>query len=100
LWQISCVSSSERISIIQSQLGAGHSWDTAYNSADVICGTFQVAEPSSSHQQKEVFQSHALLHYSVLKNLAELAEKENNVSRALEYYLEVTCSVSFADADY
>lgn len=34
-------------------------------------------------------QSHALLHYSVLKNLAELAEKENNVDLALEYYMEV-----------
>ena len=49
----------------------------------------QVAEPSSSSQQNEVVQSHALLHYSVLKNLAELAEKENDIDRALEYYMEV-----------
>lgn len=34
-------------------------------------------------------QSHALLHYSVLKNLAELAEKENDIDLALEYYMEV-----------
>jgi len=48
-----------------------------------------VVEPSPDAQQNEVVHSHALLHYSVLKNLAELAEKENDIDLALEYYMEV-----------
>jgi len=58
------------------------------SSADCLCYS-QVAEPSSCLQQSETVQSHAVLHYSVLKNLAELAQKENDIACALEYYMEV-----------
>lgn len=49
----------------------------------------QVAEPSSNGKQAEAVQSHTLLHYSVLKNLAELSQKRNDLNSALEYYMEV-----------